>query len=382
VRTKALSALLDFSIGGVWGEEPGSSEAEVFVFRSTELMADGSLDPGSAVRRSITARQLGSRELRTGDLLLEKSGGGPKTPVGRVGIVGQVPGPSVCSNFMLLMRPRPDDVAPEFLHYYLNHFHSSGGTESLQNNSTNIRNLRTAEYLDLEVPVPTIDEQRRIVALLDEATQYIADLESTYSQTSALWTDFEMAEMSSIVEGLECPWLHLGQCCEILDSLRRPITKRDRRPGPVPYFGATGEVDRVAEYLFDEPLVLLGEDGAKWGRGERSAFSVDGKCWVNNHAHVLRPLRDVVLDDWLVAYLCHADLSEFITGLTVPKLNQARMREIPIPVPTLDEQEALVARLGEVGEVVERGRVGSDSRLRQLADLRQSVLEAAFRGEL
>ncbi len=242
--------------------------------------------------------------------------------------------------------------------------------------------LNRNEVYNLEVVLPPKAEQRRIVALLDEATQHIADLEFAYAQTSALWTDFGMAEMSSIVEGLECPWLRLGECCEILDSMRRPITKRDRRPGPFPYFGATGEVDKVAEYLFDEPLVLLGEDGAKWGRGEKSAFSVYGKCWVNNHAHVLRPLRDMVQDDWLVAYLCHADLSEFITGLTVPKLNQARMREIPIPVPTLEEQEALVARLGEVGEVVAHGRVGSDFRLRQLANLRQSVLEAAFRGEM
>jgi type I restriction enzyme S subunit len=95
-------------------------------------------------------------------------------------------------------------------------------------------------------------------------------------------------------------------------------------------------------------LVLLGEDGAKWGAGDRSAFAISGKSWVNNHAHVLRPNRDVLLDEWLTHYLVSADLMEYISGVTVPKLNQARMRDIPIPLPPLDEQKRIVARLDEL----------------------------------
>lgn len=87
-----------------------------------------------------------------------------------------------------------------------------------------------------------------------------------------------------------------GEVCEVLDSPRNPITKRDRLPGPYPYFGATGELDQVAEYIFDEPLVLLGEDGAKWGAGERSAFRISGKVWVNNHARVIRLARSRLPD--------------------------------------------------------------------------------------
>ena len=94
--------------------------------------------------------------------------------------------------------------------------------------------------------------------------------------------------------------VELGETVEILDSLRRPITKHDRRPGPYPYYGATGVVDYVDGYLFDEPLVLVGEDGAKWGSGEQSAYAVEGKEWVNNHAHVLRPKRERLLDGFLI----------------------------------------------------------------------------------
>src|SRR5690606_24741583 len=88
-----------------------------------------------------------------------------------------------------------------------------------------------------------------------------------------------------------------GHECDILDSVRVPITKKDRKAGDIPYYGATGIVDWVNEFLFDEPLVLVGEDGAKWGAGDQSAFRIKGKAWVNNHAHVLRPNRHVLDDD-------------------------------------------------------------------------------------
>ncbi|HBN8607966.1 TPA: restriction endonuclease subunit S, partial [Pseudomonas aeruginosa] len=90
----------------------------------------------------------------------------------------------------------------------------------------------------------------------------------------------------------------LGDLCDILDSKRKPITKRDRKPGEYPYYGATGIQDFVEGFLFDEPLVLVGEDGAKWASGENTAFAIDGRCWVNNHAHVLRPNRSILNDNW------------------------------------------------------------------------------------
>ena len=139
----------------------------------------------------------------------------------------------------------------------------------------------------------------------------------------------------------------LGDLCDILDSQRKPITKRDRIDGEYPYYGATGVVDYISGFIFDESLVLVGEDGAKWGAGESTAFTISGKCWVNNHAHVLRPHRKLVIDNWFVHYLNHSDLSEFVVGLTVPKLTQGSLREIPIPIPPLPEQQRIVGILDE-----------------------------------
>ena len=174
----------------------------------------------------------------------------------------------------------------------------------------------------------------------------------------------------------------LGEVCDILDRLRRPITKRDRIPGPYPYYGATGVLDHVADYIFDEPLVLIGEDGAKWGPGENSVFAIDGKAWVNNHAHVIRPHRSKLLDDWLIYFLNASDLMPFVSGMTVPKLNQGRLREIPIPLPPLEEQRRIVAVLDEAFEGLDRACAHAKTNLEDLHDLRQSLLQRAFAGEL
>ena len=157
------------------------------------------------------------------------------------------------------------------------------------------------------------------------------------------------------------PHVELGEVVEILDSLRRPITKHDRKPGPYPYYGATGVLDYVEGFLFDEPLVLVGEDGAKWGSGEKSAFPVEGKVWVNNHAHVLRPKRDRVVDGYLIEILNEADLMPYITGVTVPKLNQEKLRSIKIPLPPLEVQKEIVAEIEGYQKIIDGARAVLDN---------------------
>lgn len=170
----------------------------------------------------------------------------------------------------------------------------------------------------------------------------------------------------------------LGEVCDILDNRRKPITKRDRIPGEHPYYGATGVQDFVAGYIFDEPIVLVGEDGAKWGSGENTAFAVSGKCWVNNHAHVLRPHRAVMMDNWLVHFLVHSDLSVFVSGLTVPKLNQGNLREIPIPVPPLPEQQRIVSLLDEAFDGIATAKANAEKNLKNARAVFESELQAVF----
>lgn len=172
--------------------------------------------------------------------------------------------------------------------------------------------------------------------------------------------------------------VHLGDICDVLDSRRIPITERDRVHGEYPYYGASGILDYVKDYIFDERLILIGEDGAKWGPGENSAFIVEGKYWVNNHAHVIRPHTDLVVDKWIVYYLNFSDLRKYVTGLTVPKLNQAKMREIIIPLPPLAEQQRIVALLDQAFAGIAIAKANAEKNLQNARELFETYLSNIF----
>lgn len=173
----------------------------------------------------------------------------------------------------------------------------------------------------------------------------------------------------------------LGELCDVLDSRRKPITKKDRVAGVYPYYGATGILDYVSGWIFDEELVLLGEDGAKWTSGEQSAFKINGKTWVNNHAHVLRPKRDRISDTYLIYNLNFQNLMPYITGTTVPKLNQEKMRSITIPLPPLPEQERIVAKLDKAFEAIDKAKTIAETNLKNAKELFESYANAILFSE-
>jgi type I restriction enzyme, S subunit len=172
--------------------------------------------------------------------------------------------------------------------------------------------------------------------------------------------------------------LKIGDVCTILDSKRKPITKKNRIEGEIPYYGATGVLIYVKDFLFDEKLVLLGEDGAKWESGDRSAFIITGKTWVNNHAHVLKPHRELILDEWLTYNLNHQNLMPYISGMTVPKLNQGNMRKIPIPIPPLSEQEEIVEVLDTAFAAIDQAKANIEQNIANAKELFQSKLNQIF----
>lgn len=140
----------------------------------------------------------------------------------------------------------------------------------------------------------------------------------------------------------------LGEICEILDSKRIPITASERIPGPYPYYGANGVQDYVADYIFDDELILLAEDGGNFGSKDKPiAYRASGKCWVNNHAHVIKPKKGYDID-----YVCYSlmfyDVSNLVNGATRQKLTQADMREMVILERPLKEQQHIAAVLDRV----------------------------------
>ena len=170
----------------------------------------------------------------------------------------------------------------------------------------------------------------------------------------------------------------MGDICEILDSKRKPVKKENRKKGKYPYYGATGILDYVNNYIFDEKLVLVGEDGAKWNSGDKTAFITEGKYWVNNHAHVLKPNRKKLLDEILVYSLNAKNLTSFVTGVTVPKLNQQKLRQIQIPLPPLAEQKRIVAVLDKTFTAIDKIKNNTEKNLANTKELWQSYLQQSF----
>jgi len=147
----------------------------------------------------------------------------------------------------------------------------------------------------------------------------------------------------------------LGEIANFLDGRRKPIKSSDRskRRGKYPYYGASGIIDYVNDYIFDEDLILLGEDGENIvSRNLPLAFRVSSKCWVNNHAHVIVPKKGVEIN-FLTYSLEKIDYAKYNTGTAQPKLNQAVCREIPLNLPSLPEQQKIADFLTSVDDKIE-----------------------------
>lgn len=143
---------------------------------------------------------------------------------------------------------------------------------------------------------------------------------------------------------IESKWqiVKLNVVADLYDALRKPIKESERKNGNIPYYGATGIIDYINGYTHEGRFLLIGEDGARWEANENSSFIVEGKFWANNHVHVLK-VKNNIKDVYLREYLNQTDLTvEYITGLTVKKLNQRNLLNIKIPLPPFDIQKEIV----------------------------------------
>lgn len=144
----------------------------------------------------------------------------------------------------------------------------------------------------------------------------------------------------------------LGKICTNYDSRRIPITEKDRVKGEIPYIGASGVIDYINDFIFDEDLLCVSEDGANLvARTYPIAFSISGKTWVNNHAHVLK-FSHKYTQNIVESYLNMINLQDFLTGMAQPKLNRAKLDIIPIPLPEEEEQQKIADCLVEIDTMI------------------------------
>ena len=170
----------------------------------------------------------------------------------------------------------------------------------------------------------------------------------------------------------------LDQISVNLDNRRRPVTKADRVGGEFPYYGASGIVDYVADYLFDEDTLLISEDGANLlARSTPIAFPASGKYWVNNHAHILK-FPNAITQHFVELYLASIPLDGYITGAAQPKLNQSALNSIPIPVPPLTERHRIVTLLDEAFDGIATAKANAEKNLENARAIFESHLQSVF----
>jgi type I restriction enzyme M protein len=328
----ALGDICELVRGVVFSKEDEVTEGGVEVLRANNINKDRyELNLDDIRRVSPKDDFSDEKKLRKDDIFICLASGS-KDHVGKVAFIKDDTD-YYFGGFMGAIRVKPGQLHPGYLLKQLTTGHFNDFLRE-QIAGANINNLSGGLLYRFKIPLPPLEVQKEIVAEIEGYQKVINGARAVldnYRPHIPIHPDWPIVE--------------LGEAVEILDSKRRPITKHERKPGPYPYYGATGVLDHVEDFLFDEPLVLLGEDGAKWGSGENSAYAINGKTWVNNHALVLRPIRTRLLDGFLITALNEMDLNRFVTGVTVPKLNQEKMRSIPIPLPPIATQQSIVEEI-------------------------------------
>ncbi|MEB2286469.1 MAG: hypothetical protein B6D46_12445 [Polyangiaceae bacterium UTPRO1] len=243
-----------------------------------------------------------------------------------------------------------------------------------------IKHLTGQDLNRYRFPLPPLADQRRIAAILDKAdalrAQRRAALAKLDTLTQSIFLDM-FGDPATNPKGW--PVKRIEDITECLDRLRRPVTESDRKLGNVPYYGANGQQGWIDTALFDEPLVLVAEDGGYFDEpGRGVAYRIDGPAWVNNHAHILRAISMSVETEFLHRALRHFNFLPFISGTTRAKLTQGQLNAVRLFVPPLVLQREFSTRIARVQRITMALASSAD----QLDDLFTSLQHRAFRGDL
>ena len=230
-----------------------------------------------------------------------------------------------------------EKIDSKYLYYFL-----SGKTDYLNSlgRGATFKEISKAIVENIEIPLPEVEKQKRIAARFERLLRLIQLQKAELEELDKL-VKSRFIELFGDPETNPKGWTRqrLDQICENLDSRRVPITSTNRKAGNYPYYGASGIVDYVKDYIFDEDILLISEDGANLVmRSTPIAFSVSGKVWVNNHAHVVR-FESKATQKYIEICFALTDISGSITGTAQPKLNQAKLNAMMFCVPPIELQE-------------------------------------------
>ena len=360
------------SESGLWGDDPKQNDDDAICIR----VADFDYSKFSITTEHLTLRSYGNllsenKKLTKGDLLLEKSGGGELFPVGRVVRFNLDLGKTTCSNFIQKLSPS-QNYCSSFLCYLFSSMYTKKVNGLFYNQTTGIQNLKIKEYLNQTVFLPPLAEQTAIANYLDTATAKIdAAIAQQQKMIDLLNERKQIIINRAVTKGLNpnakmkdsgVEWIgEVPEHWEILpyrylfynlDKLRMPITadQRSRNNPQYDYYGASGVIDKIDYYNVDDKVLLIGEDGANLlMRNLPLIYKAEGKFWVNNHAHILKPIRDDY--DYLAYVMEAADYTLFITGSAQRKIDEA-IKESNNMISLLQERKQIIINEVVTGKVM------------------------------
>lgn len=366
------------------GISPSYAEEGGICVLNQKCIRDHSINYAHSRRHNLDSKKVpAERYIQIGDVLVNSTGTGT---LGRVAQVREQPQEATTvDSHVTIVRPDRSIFYREFFGYMLVIIEDAlkeagegcGGQTELSRSAL-------AEQFSVSYPA-SLTKQQRIVDILDEAFEALAtakaNAEQNLQNARALFESHLQSVFSQDSEG----WTEttLDKISTNLDSQRIPVTKSLRESGEYPYYGASGIVDHVADYIFEGNNLLISEDGANLlARSTPIAFSVSGRYWVNNHAHILN-FQNMATQRYVEFYLESIELDEYITGAAQPKLNQKALNSIPIPIPESIKAQAEIVKIIESLQV-ETQRLTSiyERKLTALEELKTSLLHQAFNGEL
>lgn len=262
-----------------------------------------------------------------------------------------------------------DNIKKRYLFHVLKE-NESKMMESKQ--GAGIPGLNRKAVYSLEIPLPPLAVQEKIVEILDTFTGMIDNLQKELEQRQKQF-EYYRSKFFAYNED-ECDWFSLPMISENCDRKRKPIKGSKREKGIYPYYGASGIVDYVKDYILDGEYLLISEDGANLvARNTPIAFSIEGKNWVNNHAHVVK--FNSLNDQRFVEYYFNSiDLTPWISGGAQPKLNQENLNKILIPYPSVERRNIIVDTLKSFEALISNIKQEIELRQKQYKYYREKLL--------
>ncbi len=273
-------------------------------------------------------------------------------------------------------------IAEEYLFYFLSQEQFREEGKDRMTGAVGHKRVSKEFIENYKIPLPPLSEQKRIVSILDRAfaaiDQAIANAGKNLQNAGELFESY----LQGVFEEGDWEWKTLNEIAENLDRKRIPIAKNKRTAGEIPYYGASGIVDYVDDYIFDEDLLCISEDGANLlARTYPIAFSISGKTWVNNHAHVLR-FQNFTSQKFIEYYINSISIDDYVTGMAQPKLNQRNLNRISAPFPPLEEQRKILDKINGIQSQTQILETLYQNKITALEELKKSILAKAFDGEL